>query len=195
MIIDRSGGRPYKITPGVNARDRIGSGPWHNAKGVMVAKDVDDLHSDNNKLGKQGSLTEKGDVVNGRGDSPNMHDILTGSTLDGRAFPAMEGRFVFKHATRRMPEVLLETLDSAGVKITDVDLFLFHQANLRINEYVAKQLGLPALNARTQESEFAQLVRGLVNLVQIAGCGQGPPVRGAAFALSGGPDSTTPKVR
>ena len=62
----------------VNARDRIGSGPWHNAKGVMVAKDVDDLHSDNNKLGKEGSLTEKGDVVNGRGDSPNMHDILTG---------------------------------------------------------------------------------------------------------------------
>ena len=80
-----SGGKPA-----VNARDRIGSGPWYNAKGVMVAKNVDDLHSDNNKLGKQGSLTEKGDVVNGRGDSPNMHDILTGSTLDGKAFPAGE---------------------------------------------------------------------------------------------------------
>ena len=74
----------------VNARDRIGSGPWHNAKGVMVAKDVNDLHSDNNKLGKQGSLTEKGDVVNGRGDQPNMHDILTGSQLDGTAFAAGE---------------------------------------------------------------------------------------------------------
>lgn len=72
--------------PAVNARDRIGSGPWYNAKGVMVAKNADDLHSDNNKLGKEGSLTEKGDVVNGRGDSPNMHDILTGSTLDGMAF-------------------------------------------------------------------------------------------------------------
>ena len=74
----------------VNARDRIGSGPWHNAKGVMVAKNPDDLHSDNNKLGKQGSLTEKGDVVNGRGDQPNMHDILTGSQLDGTAFAAGE---------------------------------------------------------------------------------------------------------
>lgn len=70
----------------VNARDRIGSGPWYNAKGVMVAKDVDDLHSENSKLGKENSLTEKGTQVNGRGDSPNQHDILTGSTLDGKAF-------------------------------------------------------------------------------------------------------------
>jgi len=69
----------------VHARDRIGSGPWYNAKGVMVAKNVDDLHSDNNKLSKDNSITEKGDVVNGRGDSPNMHDILTGSDLQGRA--------------------------------------------------------------------------------------------------------------
>lgn len=67
----------------VNARDRIGSGPWYNVKGVMVAQNVADLHSDNNKLGKENSLTEKGDPVNGRGDSPNMHDILTGSNLDG----------------------------------------------------------------------------------------------------------------
>lgn len=71
--------------PVVNARDRIGSGPWHNAKGVVVARDVDDLHSDNNKLSKDNSITEKGAVVNGRGDTPNMHDILTGSSLDGRA--------------------------------------------------------------------------------------------------------------
>jgi len=70
----------------VNARDRIGSGPWYNAKGVKVAENVADLHSDNNKLGKQGSLTEKGGVVNGRGDDPNMHDILTGTQLDGSAF-------------------------------------------------------------------------------------------------------------
>jgi outer membrane murein-binding lipoprotein Lpp len=70
---------------GVNARDRIGSGPWKNAKGEVVATNVDDLHSANNKLGKQTSLTEKGAVVNGRGDTPNMHDILTGSTPDGRA--------------------------------------------------------------------------------------------------------------
>ncbi len=70
----------------VNARDRIGSGPWHNAKGVQVAMNVDDLHSDNTKLGKENSLTENGDMVNGRGDSPNRHDILTGSQLDGMAF-------------------------------------------------------------------------------------------------------------
>ena len=70
----------------VNARDRIGKGPWYNAKGVMVAKDVNDLHGPNNQLGKENSLTEKGEVVNGRGDKPNQHDILTGSQLDGTAF-------------------------------------------------------------------------------------------------------------
>lgn len=62
---------------------------------------------------------------------------------DGRAFPKMEGRFVFKHAVTRMPEVMLATLEQAGIKIEDVDLFLFHQANLRINEYVASQLEIP----------------------------------------------------
>jgi len=71
--------------PAVNARDRIGRGPWQNAKGVVVAQNIDDLHSDNNKLGKENSLTEKGAVVNGRGDNPNTHDMLTGSGLDGKA--------------------------------------------------------------------------------------------------------------
>ena len=70
----------------VNARDRIGSGPWYNSKGVEVAKDVDDLHSVNNELSKENSINEKGGVVNGRGDQPNMHDVLTGSRLDGTAF-------------------------------------------------------------------------------------------------------------
>jgi hypothetical protein len=69
--------------PAVNARDRIGKGPWVNAKGVQVASSVADLHSDANKLGKENSLTEKGAVVNGRGDTPNTHDILTGSNADG----------------------------------------------------------------------------------------------------------------
>lgn len=69
--------------PAVNAKDRIGTGPWYNAKGVMVAQNVADLHSENNKLGKDGSLTEKGAVWNGQGDTPNMHDILTGSNMDG----------------------------------------------------------------------------------------------------------------
>jgi hypothetical protein len=68
---------------GVNARDRIGTGPWYNAKGVMVAKSVDDLHSGNNNITKQTALTEKGAVVSGRGDSVNMHDILTGSDPEG----------------------------------------------------------------------------------------------------------------
>jgi len=75
-------------SPLVNARDRIGTGPWQNAKGVVIAKSVDDLHSPSVNLTKQTALTEKGDPVNGRGDTPNEHDILTGSTADGRAFPA-----------------------------------------------------------------------------------------------------------
>ena len=73
---------------GENARDRIGDGPWYNYAGTMVAQDVDDLHSENNLLGKENSLTERGDQVNGRGDSPNMHDIITGSTMDGMASDA-----------------------------------------------------------------------------------------------------------
>ena len=75
----------------VNARDRIGRGPWQNAKGVVIAKDVDELHGTNN-LTKQTALNEKGDVVNGRGDTPNRHDILTGSMPDGRCFPPAEDR-------------------------------------------------------------------------------------------------------
>ena len=69
--------------PAVNARDRIGRGPWKNAKGLVVATSVDDLHGSNNKLSKENSLTEKGEVISGRGDAVNMHDILTGSTAEG----------------------------------------------------------------------------------------------------------------
>jgi hypothetical protein len=76
----------------VNARDRIGKGPWVNAKGATVAKSVDDLHSDSNNVTKQTNLSEKGEVINGRGDTPNRHDVLTGSTAEGRAFPAGEDR-------------------------------------------------------------------------------------------------------
>lgn len=74
--------------PAVDARDRIGEGPWHNQAGVLIASDVTHLHSDDANLTKQSILTETGAMVNGRGDSPNQHDILTGSTLDGRAFDA-----------------------------------------------------------------------------------------------------------
>jgi len=75
----------------VNAKDRIGAGPWQNAKGVVIAKTVAELHGTNN-LTKQTALTEKGEVVNGRGDTPNKHDMLTGSQPDGTAFPAGEDK-------------------------------------------------------------------------------------------------------
>jgi len=68
---------------GVNARDRIGKGPWQNAKGVVVAKSADDLHSDSTNVNKETALTEKGEIVSGSGDTPNMHDILTGSDPQG----------------------------------------------------------------------------------------------------------------
>ena len=74
----------------VSARDRIGPGPWYNAKGVLIASNVAELHSEAAKTGKENSLTEKGDMVNGRGDKPNTHDILTGSQLDGSAFTDAE---------------------------------------------------------------------------------------------------------
>src|SRR5262245_39649890 len=76
----------------VNARDRIGSGPWQNAKGDVIAQSVDDLHSPNNKITKQTALNEKGEMVNGRGDTPNRHDVLTGSQPDGRGFSAGDDR-------------------------------------------------------------------------------------------------------
>jgi len=71
----------------VNARDRIGAGPWQNAKGDVIARSVDELHSAQSKLNKQTALDENGQLVNGRGDTPNKHDILTGSRPDGTAFP------------------------------------------------------------------------------------------------------------
>jgi hypothetical protein len=75
--------------PAINAKDRIGRGPWQNAKGTVIAKDVAELHGANN-LTKQTALTEKGELVKGRGDTPNQHDILTGSQPDGTAFAGSE---------------------------------------------------------------------------------------------------------
>jgi hypothetical protein len=78
----------------VNARDRIGQGPWHNAKGELIARTVADLHGDverdRNNIQKLSALTEKGEVVSGRGDTPNRHDILTGSSSEGRAIAGAE---------------------------------------------------------------------------------------------------------
>ena len=84
-------------TTATNARDRIGKGPWRNAKGVVIAKDVDELHGTNN-LTKETALNERGEIVKGRGDQPNMHDMLTGTQPDGTASrrattgPAATGR-------------------------------------------------------------------------------------------------------
>jgi hypothetical protein len=76
--------------PAANARDRIGSGPWYNAKGVLIASSVADLHSDRNNIKKETALTEKGETLPGRGDTPNKHDVLTGSQPDGTAYPGAD---------------------------------------------------------------------------------------------------------
>ncbi|HEY6025068.1 MAG TPA: lectin [Pseudolabrys sp.] len=98
----------------VNARDRIGKGPWMNAKGMVVATSVDDLHSANNKLNKQNDLSEKGDVINGRGDKPNRHDILTGSTPDGKAFPPDKDMTCKNYTSSTQGSVMLGHNDRQG---------------------------------------------------------------------------------
>jgi hypothetical protein len=104
--------------PAVNARDRIGSGPWQNAKGVVVAKNVDDLHSQDNNLTKQTALTEKGDLTKGRGDTPNEHDALTGSTMDGHAFPAGSDRTCKNWTSSAQGTAMLGHIDRQGLQDT-----------------------------------------------------------------------------
>ena len=82
MVIDRSGDTP-QITNGVSARDRIGAGPWYNAAGVMIAADVDALHGPDANINRETGLDENGNPIKGRGDTPNEHDILTGSDSAG----------------------------------------------------------------------------------------------------------------
>jgi hypothetical protein len=103
----------------VNARDRIGKGPWMNAKGVVVATSVDNLHSANNQLSKQNNLSEKGDVINGRGDTPNRHDILTGSTADGQAFPADKDMTCKNYTSSMQGSVMLGHNDRVGLRDDD----------------------------------------------------------------------------
>lgn len=107
--------RAYLSAEGVNARDRIGSGPWVNAKGVTVATDVDNLHSDANNITKETALDENGNVIKGRGDEPNQHDILTGSNEDGTVAAGQtcgdwtsngEGSAMVGHSDRMGPETL-----------------------------------------------------------------------------------------
>ena len=103
----------------VNARDRIGKGPWTNAKGVVIATSVADLHSANNKLNKQNDLSEKGDVINGRGDKPNRHDILTGSRPDGTAFPAGQDMTCHNYTSSTQGAVMLGHNDRQGLRDDD----------------------------------------------------------------------------
>ena len=100
----------------VNARDRIGKGPWTNAKGVVVAKSVDDLHSEHNNLTKETSLSEKGDVINGRGDKPNRHDALTGSRPDGTAFPPDKDMTCKNYTSSTQGAVMLGHIDRQGLR-------------------------------------------------------------------------------
>ena len=103
----------------VNARDRIGKGPWANAKGTVVATSVADLHSANNKLNKQNNLSEKGEVINGRGDTPNRHDILTGTQADGSAFPADKDMTCKNYTSSTQGSVMLGHNDRQGLRDDD----------------------------------------------------------------------------
>ena len=109
----------YLSAAGVNARDRIGSGPWQNAKGVVVASNLDQLHGANN-LTKQTALTEKGGVVNGRGDTPNMHDMLTGSTRDGRAIGGGDDTTCSNFTSSGTGAVMMGHSDRQGLTDDDV---------------------------------------------------------------------------
>jgi hypothetical protein len=110
--------RAYLSTQGsgaVNAKDRIGRGPWQNAKGVTVAKDVADLHGASNNLTKQTSLSEKGEVINGRGDTPNRHDALTGSQPDGTAFSGSDDRTCGNWSSSTSGAAMVGHIDRIGL--------------------------------------------------------------------------------
>ena len=105
----------YLSADGVNAKDRIGAGPWQNFKGDVIATDVANLHSDANNITKQTALTETGAIVNGRGDDPNQHDMLTGTNADGTLAAGQtcgdwtlngEGTAMLGHSDRMGPDTL-----------------------------------------------------------------------------------------
>jgi hypothetical protein len=110
---------PNASVKAINARDRIGKGPWQNFKGEVIAKDVDDLHSDNVKLGTQTSLTERGTVVAGVGFTPNYHDVLTGSQPDGRAFAAGEDRTCGNWTKSTQGAAMVGHIDRRGLRDDD----------------------------------------------------------------------------
>lgn len=106
--------------PATNARDRIGKGPWQNVKGVVIAKDVADLHSAGNNLTKETALTEKGEVNNGIGDKPNRHDVLTGSRPDGTAFGPDQDRTCKNWTSSTQGAAMVGHSDRKGLRDDDV---------------------------------------------------------------------------
>jgi hypothetical protein len=102
--------------PAVDARDRIGKGPWQNFKGDVVATGVDDLHSDNNKLSAMTSLSERGQIIPGVGFAPNRHDVLTGSSPEGRAFPAGEDRTCRNWTSSTQGTAMVGHIDRKGLR-------------------------------------------------------------------------------
>jgi Collagenase NC10 and Endostatin len=103
----------------VNAKDRIGKGPWQNAKGAVIAKDVADLHSAGNNLSKQTALSEKGEVINGAGDTPNRHDVLTGSQPDGTAFAGSDDRTCKNWTSSTQGAAMVGHSDRKGLRDDD----------------------------------------------------------------------------
>ena len=108
--------QPADGKPAVNARDRIGNGPWQNFKGTVVAANLDELHSDNNKLGFDNSLSERGLIIPGVGFAPNRHDVLTGSTAEGRAFPAGEDRTCRNWTSSTQGAAMVGHIDKMGLR-------------------------------------------------------------------------------
>jgi hypothetical protein len=104
--------------PAENARDRIGKGPWQNAKGQVIAKDVTELHGANG-LTKQTALSEKGEVINGRGDTPNRHDVLTGSQPDGTAFAGSDDRTCKNWTSSTQGAAMVGHSDRIGLRDDD----------------------------------------------------------------------------
>jgi hypothetical protein len=102
--------------PAINARDRVGTGPWQNFKGEVVAQNADDLHSDNNKLSMNTSLSERGQIIPGVGFAPNRHDVLTGSTAEGRAFPPDEDRTCRNWTSSAQGAAMVGHIDRKGLR-------------------------------------------------------------------------------
>ena len=100
-------------------RDRIGNGPWQNFKGQVVATSVDDLHSDNNRLGFDTSLSERGQLIPGSGFAPNRHDVLTGSTPEGRTFPPAEDRTCRNWTSSTQGAAMVGHIDRKGLRDDD----------------------------------------------------------------------------